>query len=402
MKLRLPHVALFCLALFMPLYLIRFTLGVPTTLLEVVTWVIFIGMCVGAPARIIKSLQQRDHLITIGILLIICGGVLGLRVSGHLMQSAGLLKGYLITPLVAGFIVTVVGKHGKKMVERGALIAGCMVSLTALWQWFTHATLPDGRVVGIYGLDSGASPNYLALFVAPLAILAIGVALSPSRSKRERHGAFIGAVVMSASVLASQSRGGIAVIMGALLWFAWIRLRARARFQKRIDMAFAGVAVICIAIALSIGLPRLLASPQSGRISSSNNIRYEIWKTTVQKVIPASPLTGVGFGEFQTVFTDMTRGQVNYPEYIAPWALTPHNLILALWVDTGLLGVIGFILVCIGALRRIPYSNIWFAVFASILALGLVDTPVLKNDLGVFFWMIVGGSTVWFDKQERT
>lgn len=394
----LARYALVLCALFMPLYLIRFTLGVPTTALEIAILIALIVMF--DTARIKKVYTDRDHIITIGALLIVCGGVVGLRVSDHLIQSAGLLKGYLITPLIAGFLVALGGKSGKKLIERGAITAGFLVSLSALWQWFTHATLPDGRVVGIYGLDSGASPNYIALFVAPLAILAFGVALSATRSKRERQVACIGAVAMSASVFASQSRGGIAVILGALLWFAWIRLRMHARFKKRVDVAFAGVAVICIAIAVYIGLPRLLASPQSGRISSSNNIRYEIWKTTVKKVIPASPLTGVGFGEFQSVFTDMTRGQVNYPEYISPWALTPHNLILALWVDTGLLGVIGFILVCIGAFRRIPYSNIWFAVFASILALGLVDTPVLKNDLGAFFWMIVGGSTVWFEKRR--
>jgi len=400
MKLRIIHGALFFLALVLPMYLVRFTIGVPTTVLEVVTWVVFVGILLSAPDRIKKALMDRDHLITIGILLILLGGVVGLRVSHHAVQSAGLFKGYLITPLVAGLLVVLGGKKGRKMVEWGAICAGFIVSLTSLGQWVLHTGLPDGRIVGVYALDTGASPNYLALFVAPVAILAYGMALSASRTRMQRTIAIIFALSMSASVVLSQSRAGIAVILFALVWFVWMTLRARAGLQKRVDVLFTGIAIICIAIAVVMGIPRLLANPHSGRISSSNNIRYEIWKTTIQKIIPVYPITGVGFGEFQTVFTQMTRTQVNYPEYIAPWALTPHNIILALWVDTGLVGVIGFLIVCVGVCRRIPRSSIWFAVFVSILLFGVVDTPILKNDLGAFFWMIVGGSTVWFAKKE--
>jgi len=141
-----------------------------------------------------------------------------------------------------------------------------------------------------------------------------------------------------------------------------------------------------------IAFTSLLSLPQLAGIKHevflgdrSGQIRVAIWKETVA-LLKDRPLLGAGLS--------------SYDERIVPYHTTvngegieifhhPHNIFLTMWVNLGLLGLVGFIIL-IGGL----YMNTWrtspvlIAVLTTLLVTGLVDSPYIKNDLAVFFWII--------------
>ena len=71
-----------------------------------------------------------------------------------------------------------------------------------------------------------------------------------------------------------------------------------------------------------------------------------------------------------------------------------------MWVNTGLLGMLGFIIIII-ALFKTGFSKIgnWkleignsgpfiIASMVVIITMGLVDSPYIKNDLAMLFWLL--------------
>jgi len=156
-----------------------------------------------------------------------------------------------------------------------------------------------------------------------------------------------------------------------------------------------------VALGVAFVQPDFSLSPgEGGRITASNNIRFEIWKTTNELVTQGSnPVAGVGLGDYQAKFTQLTAHRVNYPEFISPWAVTPHNLWLNAWVNQGLLGLLGIVGLTVMAIKLLWKSEPTVAatlVAAGVFAMfiqGLVDTPNWKNDTAVLFWVLL--AAVW-------
>jgi len=152
--------------------------------------------------------------------------------------------------------------------------------------------------------------------------------------------------------------------------------------------------------------PDLSVSPESGgRVSSSNNIRWEIWKTSLQ-MGKNHPVLGVGLGNFQEAFGTFTQDRTNYPEYITPLALSPHNVFLMFWLTTSIFGFIAFIWLVFLFFKagsesfKSSCAKVLMAAFATIIIQGLVDTPYFKNDLAILFWLIFS-FMILLNKEEK-
>ena len=79
--------------------------------------------------------------------------------------------------------------------------------------------------------------------------------------------------------------------------------------------------------------------------------------------------------------------------------ILPHNLYLNLWLETGFLGLIGFLgMVAVSIFESLKnflktknYLIILpLAALIAILVHGIVDTPYFKNDLSLLFWIVLG------------
>ena len=76
----------------------------------------------------------------------------------------------------------------------------------------------------------------------------------------------------------------------------------------------------------------------------------------------------------------------------------PHNIFLNIWVEMGLLGLIGFIFLIVTVLRTTIISMhsqakacgyIVIFVLIQMFLHGLVDVPYFKNDLAILTWTLL-------------
>lgn len=125
------------------------------------------------------------------------------------------------------------------------------------------------------------------------------------------------------------------------------------------------------------------------------------------------PVLGAGLGAYPTVFAPYhTKTFIEIFQY-------PHDILLNLWSETGLLGLLAFAWIVavwigtvlgrkssavssekpshdsrLGAMNRAPTTIdyrlstiVWLMPLVAILVHGLVDVPYFKNDLAFAFWI---------------
>lgn len=407
-------IALICLLL--PSYLIRFSIfGIPTTLLEILIYcavIITIVLKLKSQKSKIPALPvgRQSSKLSIPILLFVVSGVISVIISPDKKEALGLFKAYIFDPILFFLVIIYNIRDLKdvKLIIKAIILSGFLVALQAIWQKLTGQVTIDGRVVGIFGY----SPNYLALYLVPIAALTSGYEFQlvnndyfPKNYLAKKI--WLYDLVFLTILLAlwfSASRSAIIALiagMGSFLilkYWNWLK-------SKKIALAvLAFLTILFIFIGWQAVKPNWLATAESGRASSSNNIRWEIWSTTVKDILPKNNiwLLGMGLGNYQNYFTELTKSRVNYPEWIAPMALTPHNLFLTIWVNLGLLGLVSFIWILILSFRQTKLNNLYSIILTSVMITivtqGLVDSPYWKNDLAVIFWIIIALAVTYTER----
>lgn len=381
-------------AFLLPTYLVRFEVaGIPTTLLELL---IYATAVVGAvqlstdPKSWQRLMARRAWLVP--ALLVLTGAVIGLLVTPDLRTGLGLLKGFIVDPILVYVLLLAFLKDGDdaRTVAAGAFWGSVAV---ATWSLIDAGGLTPSRVIGPYALDADASPNYLAFATAPLLPLTVWLARG-----RATAWYWLGAAVLFLALIASQSRAGVAVGLGGAALALILSFDAfwRTTLAKTvvITVLITGAAASWLVVRPDFSL----SAADGGRVTASNNVRYQLWSATGE-LMRQHWLLGVGLGNFQPAFTELTAGRVNYPEFIAPKARTPHNLLVGIWAEAGLLGLAGAVsaLVVAGSaifrgLTQPKVRTLAAALAGSWLALlghGLLDQPIWKNDTMVIWWLLV-------------
>ena len=397
-------ISLICFAPF--LYMVRFSaFGVPTTLLEILIYaaaIITIVIKIRNKSKVqnsklkIKSIIHNSPFI-IPIILFVLSGIISVAIAPDKREALGLFKAYIFDPILFFFVLIYNLKDGKdlKIIFRSLVLSGVFVSVFAIYQKITGNVTVDNRVLGIFLYEPNASPNFLAMYLAPLAVIAFGQSSLMAKNTLQIVLYDLIFFIIILALYFSGSRAGAAA--GALGMTSFIIIRnwswIRARLPAKI---FLSLAIVLALVGIwSLAKPDFsLTESQGSRVSTSNNIRFEIWSTTVKDIIPAKLnwLAGVGLGNYQNYFTSLTAQRVNYPEYISPWALTPHNIFLTIWVNLGLLGIVAFVWLLVAFFKHCklnPYCLILTAVMITILAEGLFDSTYWKNDLALIFWIIL-------------
>ena len=385
----------------LPTYLIRFSVfGIPSTVLEVLIYAVTLYGIYQARK---VGFRKPSWRIWLSVALLIIAAVISTIISPLKHEALGELKAFFIDPLMVAWLIfqffkkepfdSAQGRDFFKIVWAFG-ITGLVVAAHAIYQRFTGHLTPDGRVIGIFGF----SPNYLALFLAPITVLVATQSLRFQSKKKHLISSILPEIVfiiLLFGIYVSGSRGGLLAVaagLGAFVIFrywGWIR----QRFSAQVIIAILILAAIYTS--WTFFKPNFDVSPATGgRVSTSNNVRWQIWQTTLE-LGAKHPLLGVGLANYQKSFGELTKDRANFPEYITPMALTPHNIFLMFWLSTGLLGILGFLGMLVSFFRaaiwkKSEYTSYLMAVMVSILIYGLIDTPYWKNDLSVIFWTIWG------------
>ena len=434
------YAIVFCL----PLYLIRFNIfGIPTTILEIMIYGLFVFWLVKgfSLSKSIKTIKKNRLLFWV-IFFIFLGVSLATLRSWDLRLSAGIWKAWFFDPILffAVFVSVIKSRNEIKKVFYALMASGLVASIISLVYLLQGELNIDGRLQGFFD-----SPNYLAMYLAPILVVSLGLLIRTywlcrsSQANEIFSNHEVGPVnkttnISAASIsrpenrdnqqcLVSRNSGlryGFRKFVGLLgnnfhpiflilnSVFLILILFCTGSFGAWIGIIGAiGLGMIfwlwsaknkktavisaVLLITICIGLYFLKISSIQGKLSI--NSRLEIWQKAVS-ALTTYPIIGIGPGTFKDLFLEHS-----------PWDVPqPHNLFLAFLLQTGVIGFIGFILLLFwffrAGIKNLIYQRaglgpgimniVVMSLMVYVLAHGLVDTTYWKNDLSVVFWMIVG------------
>jgi len=378
----------FLLALFLPTYLLRFNfLEIPTTFLELQIIILIIISFIKYKNEIINNLKinfKKNKLLYISILLFLFFATVSILFNHNTKQALGEWKAFYLEPIILFFIITNISIDIKKYIINGLLMSGLATSLFAIYQHFTGFFVPYAfwenlntyRVTAWYGF-----PNGVGLFLAPI----FAIALYNLKNHSVKSWPFLlGTLFIITSLPAiffAKSTGALVSIFSAI--FLILLFYKKTRWIIIILTIFSSLLIFNLPKLQNIKT-ELILQDRSGQI------RIGIWKETLE-YLKDHPIKGSGLGSYSQEIK--TYHQKVNGEYIEIYH-HPHNIFLTIWVNTGLIGLLSFIIILVYILHKNIkekniYNNFLLLSLLMLLITGLVDSPYIKNDLAILFWFLI-------------
>jgi len=390
---------------FLPSYLIRFELfGLPTTVLE---WMILITFFVWVYKHkadwggVVKDVVHQRALPSPlnrwfwAIILFFGFSLISVYTAPNHWAALGVWRAYFLEPIIffAIFISTVTKREDLYKIIWGLVLGAVPIAVFGVMQQFTGWFIPNlywqavatRRVTSIFG-----HPLALALFLAPLLPFVIYLFDHDFRKTKGlvRHDLFYSLIffIFFLAIFFTQSMGAMLAIVGAVLFFGLL-------FRRTRKISFLVIIVVGLFLWLSP-----LKEPFKEEVmfqGFSGQLRVSMWGETIE-MLSDHPLWGAGLSAYQEVVK---------PYHILAWAEIypyPHNIVLNFWSEIGFFGLVAFLWLLLlfwragfELLKQRTGEDLWLVetILASMLIMliqGLVDAPYFKNDLAVFFWLLMG------------
>jgi O-antigen ligase len=312
--------------------------------------------------------------------LLLIGLIIGLIVSSDKQLSLGIVKGWFVDPVLI-FILIVQTSDEFNNIVFGLWVSGLVLALAALWQVLTgHFITPDQRASAWFG-----SANYLSLYLVPIMVLVLGWWRDIKKGYPQWIISLGWLIMLLALYFTFSYAGWLALLLGVLV-FWWLTFPS----VKILLIGLVGVLVAGLSQWHSPKLQHLW--DLAGR--SSSHVRLQVWQTA-GLMIKENWLAGIGLGLFEKRYLAFANRLFHPPLELV--ILHAHNIFLQFWLNTGILGLGGFVWLLI-----VWFRQVWVgvkakdfravAVFAAMVALlthGMVDVAYWKNDLSALFWIIM-------------
>lgn len=271
------------------------------------------------------------------------------------------------------------------MALKALYISGIALALLALQQVLTGEFLtPDGRASGPF-----ESANYLSLYLGPLFIYGF-FSLFETKNTKERIAFGLGTVLLGLALYFSFSYAAWLALAFTLA--LGILIQVRKREPRLFKWAFGGLFLLGLLSVLSQMGTEKFQQFFVFSAQSSTSVRVQVY-TIALSLIKSHPLFGIGLGQFEQQYQAVAVQVLG----VAPFEsvmLHPHNLYLALWLSTGILGLFAFVWLCVKALPWLfeqdeKQRHLAALMLIVILVHGFFDTPYFKNDLAFQFWLLM-------------
>lgn len=220
--------------------------------------------------------------------------------------------------------------------------------------------------------------NYL-VFNACMAGL-VAVTWPGDRSNRVRVASLAALPVLLLALATTESRGSMLALAGAT---ATVLLAFRGRVERATllrGIAAVGATVVALLSVLALYGAAFL-SHMAGRLSKNVGIRLELWAGGLE-AFRSAPLLGIGYGQ-----------AASYLEFHAGLSAFPHNVYVTVAAETGLVGLVAFLLSFAWVLRD-GWRDAGRAAALAFLVAFLVGTAVQGGvtDVDKFrtLWIAVG------------
>lgn len=305
-------------------------------------------------------------------------------------RGFGILKAWFLLPFLFGWLLyQSIGTNGwfRRMAIFGVAGSAFALSSSALLSGgFTY----DGRLVGGW-----QSPNFLALFLAPLWPFFLCILCRECSSKKKSLlrillSLFGSAIVLLTLFLTRSSGGMIAADVSALLFFSFGFPRPFKKYLRFVWALFvAGSLLFGTMLLKNASLQEYFSLASRSSFAS----RVMIWRSSA-KMLADSPVFGIGPGNFQDMYLAYQRFFPPYLEWAVP---EPHNIFLAFWLHAGIIGLTAFLGLLFLWFRALFHalpgasrleSATLLSALSAILIHGLVDTPYWRTNLAFLFWTL--------------
>lgn len=403
-----PLWAMYAIAALLPTYLIRFSLfGLPLTWLEVMIIILF---AVALWQKQIDWKKFRADCFFWPIIGVLAAATVAVFVSPDKIHALGAWKAYFVEPVLY-YIVLLSLIKVRRNIEGLFWALGFSViyiAISVAVQWVTHWGVPQAFMLpGGVGVDRSTSfygyPNALGLYLGPIIVLYCGFltyknpdSLLLYFSNGARFWLKLLVIVSGlVCIWLAESEGAIL----AVIFCAWLMLFANKK-TRAWSLIIAGISAIIIVA--NSGLRELVISKLT-LSDYSSTIRRLIWGETWE-MLKNNWFFGVGLAGYPVAIVP----------YHAKWFEIfpyPHNILLNVWSELGILGILAFGFVAIRYIamnvrnifsivwkkaEQLPFDKVASFVFLLIglemIIHGLVDVPYFKNDLSVLFWIMIAAS----------
>lgn len=403
----------------LPLYVVRFhILGLPSTLLEALTLAAIASAAVEQLLSRQRTNLKREpqRLLLLGTLLALAG-LAAVAYSPQPLAGLGLWRAYFLEPLLLAWLVLSRTSSPKQLRHLlwALVLGGTAVAVYAIYQRLTGYGIPATwqpedvrRVTSWLGY-----PNAVGLLLAPLSLLAVGLAL-PRKTLSARAGertswglaALLCAALMATAVAFAKSEGGL-VGLGAGLGLFGLLYSKLSRRVTLVALALVVIATVTVTPLRHYVVSAVTLNDCPVLYECSLSLRRLQWAETWRYLADGHLIPGAGLAGYQTAIAPY-----HFKQGIEVY-LYPHNVLLNFWVEVGLVGLLLFLAVlayvaAVGLryLRRASDSGrvLVAAALASLavsLVHGLVDVPYLKNDLAALFWLTAAVPFVALRLPER-
>ncbi|MCX6808139.1 MAG: O-antigen ligase family protein [Candidatus Berkelbacteria bacterium] len=393
--------------LLLPFYFFRLNFGpIRTNIFE-------IGIFVSFLITIILANKRRDKLRfgSIWFYLFLLISFAAIFINSDRTEAVGVFKGWFLAPAVLFFVI--INTFDKSKLPKYLWALYLPMQIVSLWAiaqklqlittLFYQKQSPDFnqylllplRVFGPFD-----SPNYLAMYLAP--IIFVSILLFPYLKSRLTKVFFCLSFLLPLLALYfSGSRAGLlALVVGCFVYLLLFFLKTR-----HIAVLFLSIIFLLIS---GIGYYASTTGVSADR-AGSNSSRLRIYHYSIN-LIEKNWFLGVGLGGYPAAIAQETRGDTVFQQNDLSYAVHPHNLFLAMWLNLGLFGLMSFliILVIFGLkLRQIFKASSWKtalpigAAMTAIIVHGLFDTTYYKNDLSAIFWLLLGFVYILENKYEH-
>lgn len=365
--------------------------GIPTNILEILALLAILLTFIKKEDVAIKIIKNLSWVFIFSVLLILIGFLLSIFSNDAELVGLGILKGWFIIPMLFSFALCTQIKSFEYMekIFFSIYFSSTLVSIIALGYKLIGIVTYDNRLTAFY-----LSPNHLGMYLAPGIIFGLYFLIKAISGKAFSNKTLVHGVLLSVMILALYFTYSYATCVALFL-----ALFTCLFFIKNHGKLFliGIVSLIIFAITFFVFQKDTVKFSSLENLSSRSSLasRQTIWKVSTL-LIKESPIFGIGPGNFQTAYLSKQSLFQPYLEWAVP---QPHNIFLAFWLQAGIIGIVGFLmllffifkslLILVKNKKNIALAMPLLAFFIYTVLHGLVDTPYWKNDLSFLFWVTI-------------
>jgi len=402
----LTRYLIYLILFLLPFYIFRFKIGpFRTNIFEISIFITFVVFIV---QQIISGRFKKIRFGGVAPLIFIVIALISVIQSDSLITGLGIFKGWFLAPFL--LYLMIINLFDKDSLPKLSIPLFCSLIVVSFWAVLQRAGI-IGTLFYQFGDPSFAqylfagryfgpfeSPNFLAMFITPMFFLSI-LLLPKIKNIIVKILAGILFILPIYALYLTGSRGGLfAFCVSAVVFLGLAFLPAIKKYASALSVAkvigLVAVNVVYFYFFLQIKFP-------SG--AASDKVRQEIYDYAV-KLLKSDWLLGIGLGSFQKNVQTLSTTDYSFINFGLPYALHPHNLLLAIWLNLGLAGLIAFLFIIGNFLKQIIVSSPSIirasvgAAMTAVLVHGLFDTTYFKNDLSAIFWLLMAFAAVSLTK----